>query len=248
MLRWLGGGGSIVDGDIISVGVQSRSDERSDVILLGQASETELRIVALPRGEDGAFLRGADVPLWTGPRGDAVPAMAIADLDDDGYDDIAALVGPDPGALIVWGDRGRQGSVSAVPVTMEDLRSITSADLDGDGMPELIVASAAQVALITFQGREPTPPELVRGFSTTDGVLVADLEGDGRADLLAQHDGLLDIILRAPGNQAALKLELTPAWSQMRAADLDGDQILDLVGIRDGGVVTRRSNGGVLPP
>lgn len=234
-------GRSRIGGTVLRVGVQTRDDGPSDVILLGETGPGMVGLIALPRGKDGEFLDDSDVPLWTGGQGRTAARMAIADFDDDGYDDIATLAGPDPGVIVVWGDRGRAGAVSSVPTSMYDRHDVAVGDLDGDGAPELIVAGSEGVALVTFQGREPRTPELPPDFPPRDGLLVADLEGDGRADLLAQHDDVLDIILRSPGDQATLKLGLTPPWSQMRAADIDGDGILDLVGLRDGGVVTRRS-------
>lgn len=73
------------------------------------------------------------------------------------------------------------------------------------------------------------------------GLLLADLEGDGRADILRTSDHDLNVTLRAPTGDDRVQLTFNPTWSVLRAAHLDDDEILDLIGLRNGAVTSRLS-------
>lgn len=234
--------------EVAAVGVQARADGRSDVILLARTYPEALGLVALPRGADGDFIADAEVQLWSWPGPyDESAKMTIADFDGDGFDDFAVLTAGAESVNVVWGDRPRSPT-APLEVAFPDALRIASADLDEDGAAELVLATREQVARIAFPGRKPTKPTTLPEFAAADGLLLTDLAGDGHTDLLGWQHGELNIVQRSPTGDSFAQLGFASLWSELRAADLDGDGILDLVGLRDGNVMTRLSTGSAVPP
>lgn len=228
-----------------SVGVQARADGRSDVIVFGVVDKDEVGVAVLARGEDGGLLDEPFKKLWSTLIVDGEWSMTIADFDGDGYGDIAVLPSvvqvAGQGLRIVWGDRERTSDVTAVLLPIPASERLTAADLDGDGAPELLVDGAQGVLRVAFKGREASATVLLRGES--DGLLVADLQDDGQPDLLRIQGTSLDIVAYGARDDTSTRIAFDPPWQVLRAAHLDGDDLLDLVGLRDGAVVTRLSAG-----
>lgn len=140
-----------------------------------------------------------------------VAALVAADFDGDGIQDLA--VGQresDMGAPVSGGAvfiyKGGSGGLDAQPLwvlkgateTAAFGESLAVGDLDGDGRAELAVASptadvagnnAGAVYLYSFKGGSPTPLRsalagLLAGSSFGAGISVADMNGDGRMDLV----------------------------------------------------------------
>ncbi|MBT9382560.1 VCBS repeat-containing protein [Pseudooceanicola sp. CBS1P-1] len=149
--------------------------------------------------------------------GDTVLSLALADVDGDGDIDlhVTSASGGTAGHLLLLND----GTGGFTPVALDSgifgfAATLTGptepvfrtaelfADLDGDGTPELILAasaeaagtSASQSALLTLAGDRlevaQILPQGVYGAATrTTDIQVADLDGDGRLDLvLTQAD------------------------------------------------------------
>ena len=170
---------------------------------------------------------------WGGdrPGEQAGAALAVGDLDGDGVGDLvvgapgdlrdAALV---PRVLIFFG--GRDGLAEQPDVVLEGLRgsgfgrALAIADLSGDGRSELVVgAPGAQQddgELVLYSGlparREPArrlpagPPGGLGGWS----VAAADLDGDGRTELISG----------APASDVVRVLGLAPDLAEVDHRDL----------------------------
>ena len=150
---------------------------------------------------DVVALGGSDGALkWRAPSEDRVwPGIAIGDLDGDGHADIVA---------------GRSGAQATVynldgsvrigwPVTAfagGEIRSLALADLDANGMLEVVVGNAAsvsanQVSVLAANGsvragwpaRHAADPGYGAGMYN-ENLAVADMDGDGHPEIFAPTD------------------------------------------------------------
>src|SRR5262249_17409694 len=112
-------------------------------------------------------------------------------------------------------------------------KSVMSADLNGDGQPDLVVGtdgSYVYVFLNRGNGRFDPPS----AYAPRDGLLpiaVADTNGDGYPDLVALGENTLSVLLNQKDG-TFLELGQLPVgtfpWS-ITSADLNGDGAPDLV-------------------
>ena len=178
-----------------------------DEIVLVRSSLTEgAALSAYPVGErrleQFANSPAVGVPhRWLNPVG-------IADFDADGEADIAVVETPHLGRQLVIYRRdaarliemGRLAGFSnhAAGSTVLGLSAVL--DVDGDGVVDMIVPDAARgrLAAVTFRGRRfailGLGPE---GAPIVTSVVLADLDGNGRPDILyGRADGTLAALLR----------------------------------------------------
>lgn len=159
-------------------------------------------------------------------------AIAAVDVDGDG---VVEAVGKSHGGLLVVRVPGRKFSSSVIPYNgqLGELSPIRGGDFDGDGRQDIVFIDPAGVGVAW--GRENADaPFTVNGYDlpANQGVVVADLDGDG-ADDLASAPG--EGILTVHGIPGTRRLRGSPYWSAWPRisgallADIDGDGRRDLV-------------------
>ena len=192
----------------------------------------------------------------TEPAADALPpkgpvgsgyfrGLVAADLDGDGKRELLSSVLA-TGQIYIWRTRKEGGwTEPSVLATGGEVRTITIADLDGDSLPEIIVAIRGKESGIeiwknlgNLRFRRVAGPG--RGEVFAD-VAAADFNYDGRPDLIA--------VKEEPGAQGGLRVWLNlgadtwqaaPApraegpYHSVAVADLNQDGILDIVAAGDG--------------
>jgi hypothetical protein len=177
--------------------------------------------------------------------GKAPFSLAVADLNGDGKPDLvtADYLGHELSVLLGNGNgtfRAAQNlAAGAYP------SSVTVADVNGDGRPDLIAANfhdlGASDGLYVFLGNGNGTFKAARVLSTGPGtyphaVVVADVNGDGRPDLITanwQKAGSVSVLLgNGNGSFKAAQTFNTGAGTypnELAVADLNGDGKPDLV-------------------
>ncbi|HEU4382217.1 MAG TPA: VCBS repeat-containing protein [Anaeromyxobacteraceae bacterium] len=189
---------------------------------------------------DGTFGPAHDLAL-----GGAASAVVAADFDGDGRLDLA--VGyyseqpPNVAILLGNGDGSFRPPATFAGVRIPD--DIAVGDLDGNGVPDLVVAGSYSyiqpneyppVAVLLGKGDGTfAPPVWIvsRGWEVGYAVAVADLDGDGRQDVAVAMGQEFDVILGRGGGAFAdpVGFSIRESAYSMGAGDLDGDGAADLV-------------------
>ena len=121
--------------------------------------------------------------------------------------------------------------------------SLDLVDLFGDGLPSVIELDGSARYWRNRGQREFEPPRMLTGAPAggtlgAPGVLLEDLDGDGRAELLVSNSGHSSVWALASGDQAGFdptprSIAGVPSVGygdpQLRTLDLDGDHNLDLL-------------------
>jgi hypothetical protein len=196
---------------------------------------------------DGSFRESA-APLGVGP--------AVGDFNRDGWLDIAVELGS---GVVVWFGDG-SGAFTAGPSmkfgsqeVMSFTGPLSAGDLDGDGTLDLFVPAASSYAFFNMalgngDGTFRNSGEYFRETPVTLS-LIADLDGDARADLALAGGGRDDITVvsgfAVGGFARGFRLGVPKAVTSLAAADVNSDGITDLVVAMGGmtSVFTQLANG-----
>ncbi len=174
-------------------------------------------------------------------------SIAVADLTRSGTLDLV-IATYSSGSVSVFMHGSTPGTyMPAVKVPTGGLpNQVVIADVNGDGHPDLVVAdaSAGGNAIVLLQdpanpGRFLTPTLLSTGTSRVASVAVADLNGDGKADVVAAtsdtagNNGSVYIFYQSATSPGTfLAPTIFPAGAQpqsVRIADVNADGLPDIV-------------------
>lgn len=218
-------------GQFIAVGDLNR-DGRSDLVVVQQSAGNVQ--VFLSNG-DGTFAARPPVLVGGGPN-----QPVLADVNLDGILDVVV---PCPGinsVAILLGD-GSGNFVTPGPLPVASLNGPTAVsvgDLNGDGMPDLIIASTTppsiQVQLGNGDGTFTVAPvqSLFTAGSTPTAAFLADLDGDGILDSIIVFQAGFMVTQLGNGNGTFKPLIFSPHISSpfyTAMGDLNGDGRLDIV-------------------
>lgn len=178
---------------------------------------------------------------------------ATADFDDDGYQDVVVLnVGATGKVAVLFGDgsggfRDEPGAVA--DLTGTDPRQVAAGDLDGDGLPDLVVANEPDGKLTVYLSDEDEPGTFDAEAATELGldegeipisVTTERIDGTRSLDLLvlvdagAGEEGRLLVLLNDGAGGLTLYGEGDPALIGedpvgMAVGSFDEDEHLDVV-------------------
>ena len=155
--------------------------------------------------------QGATAPIFQPPTfvdsgGFATESAAVADVNRDGMPDLVVAIQNDPGGAhltngLVGVLLGHGDGTFDLPVTYDtggnDAVSVAVADLNADGAPDIIVGhycvwvgdtcsfTTAGVLLGRGDGTFAPANQVNLGGSSSQQIAIADINGDGKPDLLA---------------------------------------------------------------
>ena len=110
--------------------------------------------------------------------------------------------------------------------------AVAVGDLDGDGKPDLAVATASSVSVLLNRGSTLAPPADYKVGPSPMSLAIADLNGDGKPDLAtaANEDSSSVLLNRGDGTfRRGRDYDSTSGPSWVAAADLNGNGKRDLV-------------------
>ena len=203
-----------------------------------------------------------DSPVyWGGPEGFApdrcarlpgrgATAAVACDLNDDGWPDVVLINSSenalhlDPGSYVFLG--GPDGFASAPDLVVPTRRGwcACTADLDGDGYLDLIVALFWDPTILIFRGtaggldlEHPERLQVQEGaeeFRQTRKICLADLNNDGYLDLIVGNAGLglCAVLWGGPDGFDPTRRQVLPlngTAGQPLARDLNNNGYLDLI-------------------
>ena len=129
--------------------------------------------------------------------------LAISDFDLNGHNDLLVANGSSSTISVFLADAS--GKLQA-PVSYPTLApsALVVADLDGNGVPDVGILSGSTVAILRgLGGGQLGPPEEVGAVSNANALAAADLDLDGRVDLVVSATYANGpVILRGLGNGA----------------------------------------------
>lgn len=216
----LTGGAAVRDAAVADVDL----DGAADLVLDVEETPGHYALVAFhePRGVLLSAAALLNVPY--GPQ-----AIEAFDLDGDGALEIVGLhaVGGSATTYEVPG----LGSAGWRAGAAEDGGFAVSDDLSGDGLPDVVLGYPADGSLEVLTGSTALTLYGASGVSYADHLAaIGDMDGDGAADLLVEHDYGHAVLLYGPLFGAdAFRADILGVDRFSSGGDFDGDGTVDLV-------------------
>ena len=214
-------------------------DGRPDIVVANRSSNPERPVPCFVCLNDGKGGFPTEIPLPT----QSATIIVAADLDGDGKIDLFVPHRDGGQSLIFWNDGTGKFSAAPVPVgpKVSNVRAAVAADIDGDGIVDLVVGDA-KTGMFIYRGQgkrtfaEPFAIGDKSGAPYSIGVL--DLNRDGKLDLVVGRQEARGSIFFNQSSANKFRFE-EGSWGDgqgtvygLAIGDLDGDGWPDIVAAR----------------
>ena len=186
-------------------------DDRPDLIVANRSSNPENPKPSFVCLNDGKGAFPVCSPLAT----QSATIIVASDLDGDGKTDLLVPHRDGGQSLIFWNDG--TGTFKAPPVHVgpatSTVRAAMAADVDGDGIKDIVVGDANTGLFIYLgQGKRTfgTPVALGTNDARPYSIAIADMNRDGALDIVVGYDEDKGVIYY---NQGAGKQLKHPSWA-----------------------------------
>ena len=180
--------------------------------------------------------------------------VAIGDIDGDGKPDLA-VTNLSSSTVSVFRNTSTSGSITFASKidlnTGTNPHGVTIGDIDGDGMPDLIVANNGGNNVSIFRNTSTSGSILASSFASKvdfstgtnpHGVAIGDIDGDGKPDLVVTNSGSTNVsVFRNTSSSGSItfatKVDFPSGTTPYGVAigDIDGDGKPDLTVTNNGG-------------
>lgn len=193
------------------------------------ALSTLIFVLAASTFAQGPFLT---IPIY--PTG-GTNNVRVADLNKDGYPDLISfeLVGYGSFPIVVQLNNGDGTLGPAVSYPAAQPYDAVVADLNGDGNPDVIVASRIPAEVLVFLGNGDGTLQQAVSYPAPNGavsVVAGDVNGDGKIDIItADGQSTISVLIgNGDGTLQAARTYTVGAPGTLVLADFNGDHKLDL--------------------
>ncbi|MFG1946726.1 FG-GAP-like repeat-containing protein [Nonomuraea sp. NPDC048826] len=221
--------------DTTGEAVDFDGDRKPD--LLGTTADGTLRLY---RGTGTAGRPSVDGGTTIGSGWNGINRITVADIDNDGKTD---LVGRDTdGGLRAYLNQGN-ADFSAPPVTIGTgwhiITRVVTGDFNNDNKTDLLGQTSDGTLYAYLNTGSPGAPNITTrvlvgtGWNVITRLLVADIDNDGKTDLVGQAtDGALYAYLNTGAPNFANRVPIGTGWNTVglvSTTDIDGDRKTDLL-------------------
>ena len=190
-------------------------DGRSDLVMTGDGGTA-----VLLSNPNGSLRLSAQLPV-TFPS-----AVVTGDFNHDGHTDIAIGDASSQLHIFLGNGDGTFRQTPVIPTTA--IPSLAVADVNADGIPDIIVGAYGLFVVLGNAGGNFTKGPSFGGTNFISGLFAADLNHDGRADLVAENANGLNVLLgNGDGTFAPPASSLLDGVTAV--ADFNGDGNPDLL-------------------
>ena len=224
-----------------------RSDGKADFVAFGYSQEDGIGYVLTLLGNGNGTFQPPDAFF----AGEMTFAGAVGDFNSDGKPDLVTIgYGPQVGVLLGNGDGTFQNAVFYDPMFVPT--AVGVGDFNGDGNQDIVVAGvppsppggSATVELFLGAGNGTFGFPTTIATASASALVVGDLNGDGKPDILGLDGGVWVLINNGGGTfQAPQNIVGVTGATGFALADLNHDGKLDLAVAVAGGVQILLGNG-----
>jgi hypothetical protein len=214
--------------------IDANKDGCSDLAIQSPTDSTAPLVLQIFLGHcDGTFTLTSSLTI--APAGFSPYNLLAGDFDNDGFPDLAGVNGEtEPSHMLyLWGDGTGNFTAQQVIGPMGFIDAV--GDVNGDGIPDLIVPDRANEVSVSLGRRDRDYPSPLSLAPVEAGIVsIGDVNGDGLPDLLIAGDPAAEIpgTIFLNNGKGGFVLSGSVSPYGFLLADVNGDGLADLIGVQ----------------